>query len=240
MALQLGALSEALRALVTLVGLLTGVSPHVVLQGRALSEALLAMATPVGHLAGVSPHVELQGACLSEALCASVALVGLLPGMCPHVDLQPGAKTKALHTLATLVGLLPGVSPHVDLQPGAQTETQHALVAPIRLLDGVGTHVDDHFGIVWKNLATQDTGPSLAGAQLTRQLLTVDQPLAAVQAFGHAVVRGHRAHSLQFGCAEEAVDRQWAVPMSTDAQDPQLPVVTGHVGGARRVHTLTL
>jgi hypothetical protein len=37
-----------------------------------------------------------------------------------------------------------------------------------------------------------------------------------------------------------AVHRQWALPFSVDAQDPQLPVVTGHVGGARGVHTQTL
>ena len=37
-----------------------------------------------------------------------------------------------------------------------------------------------------------------------------------------------------------AVHRQWALAFSVDAQDPQLPVVTGHVGGARGVHTQTL
>jgi hypothetical protein len=37
-----------------------------------------------------------------------------------------------------------------------------------------------------------------------------------------------------------AVHRQWALPFSVDAQDPQLPAVTGHVGGARGVHTQTL
>ena len=37
-----------------------------------------------------------------------------------------------------------------------------------------------------------------------------------------------------------AVHRQWALPLSVDAQDPQLPVVTGHAGGARGVHTQTL
>ena len=33
---------------------------------------------------------------------------------------------------------------------------------------------------------------------------------------------------------------QWGLPLSIDAQDPQLPIVTGHVGGARGVHTQTL
>ena len=33
---------------------------------------------------------------------------------------------------------------------------------------------------------------------------------------------------------------QWALPFSVDTQDPQLPVVTGHVGGARGVHMQTL
>ena len=37
-----------------------------------------------------------------------------------------------------------------------------------------------------------------------------------------------------------AVHRQRALPLSVDAQDPQLPVVTGHAGGARGVHTQTL
>ena len=37
-----------------------------------------------------------------------------------------------------------------------------------------------------------------------------------------------------------AVHRQWALPFSVDHQDPQLPVVAGHVGGARGVHAQTL
>ena len=37
-----------------------------------------------------------------------------------------------------------------------------------------------------------------------------------------------------------AVHLQWALPLSVDAQVLQLPVVTGHVGGARGVHTQTL
>ena len=37
-----------------------------------------------------------------------------------------------------------------------------------------------------------------------------------------------------------AVHRQWALPLSVDAQDAQLPAVTRHVGGARGVHTQTL
>ena len=37
-----------------------------------------------------------------------------------------------------------------------------------------------------------------------------------------------------------AVHRQWALPFTVDAQDLQRPDVTGHVGGARGVHTQTL
>ena len=37
-----------------------------------------------------------------------------------------------------------------------------------------------------------------------------------------------------------AVHRQWALPFSVDAQDPQLPIVAGHVGGARSIHAQTL
>ena len=33
---------------------------------------------------------------------------------------------------------------------------------------------------------------------------------------------------------------QWALPLSVDAQDAQLPAVTGHVGGARGVHMQTI
>ena len=33
-----------------------------------------------------------------------------------------------------------------------------------------------------------------------------------------------------------AVQHQWAIPFSVDAQDPQLLAVTGDVGGARGVH----
>ena len=66
-------------------------------------------------------------------------------------------------------------------------------------------------------------------SNLPSQLLTVDQLLAALQALSHAVYRGQRAQSLLFGRSEEgvmAVQRQWALPISIDAQDPQLPVVT--------------
>ena len=55
-AFQGGALSEALCALVTLVGLLPGVNPHVELQGAFLFEALHALVTPVWLLAVVDMH----------------------------------------------------------------------------------------------------------------------------------------------------------------------------------------
>ena len=80
-------------------------------------------------------------------------------------------------------------------------------------------------------------------SNLPSQLLAADQLLAALQALDHAVFRGQRAQSLLFGRSEEvvmAVQRQWALPFSIDAQDPQLLAVTGHVGGARGVHMQTI
>ena len=80
-------------------------------------------------------------------------------------------------------------------------------------------------------------------SNLPSQLLGADQPFAALQALDHAVFRGQRAQSLWFGRSEEgvmAVQRQWALPFSIDAQDPQLLAVTGHVGGARGVHMQTI
>ena len=59
-----------------------------------------------------------------------------------------------------LLGLPLGVSTLVALQGALQFEAHLALVAPVRLLVSVVTHVDDHFGIVGKNLATQDIGPA--------------------------------------------------------------------------------
>ena len=69
------------------------------------------------------------------------------------------------------------------------------------------------------------------------QALIVDRPLAVLQALDRAVVRRQRAQGLLRRREEGvmAVHRQWALPFSVDAQDPQLPVVTGHVGGARGV-----
>ena len=80
-------------------------------------------------------------------------------------------------------------------------------------------------------------------SNLHTQLLVADQPLAALQALGRAVVRRQRVQGLHFWRGEEgvmAVHRQWALPFSVDTQDPQLPVVTGHVGGARGVHMQSL
>ena len=80
-------------------------------------------------------------------------------------------------------------------------------------------------------------------SNLPSQLHAADQLLAALQALDHAVFRGQRAQSLWFGRSEEgviAVRRQWALHLSVDAQDPQVTVVTGHVGGARGVHMQTL
>jgi hypothetical protein len=80
-------------------------------------------------------------------------------------------------------------------------------------------------------------------SNLPSQLLAADQPFASLQALDHAVFRGQRAQSLLFGRSEEvvmAVQRQWALPFSVDAQDPQLLAVTGHVGGARGVHMQTI
>ena len=66
-------------------------------------------------------------------------------------------------------------------------------------------------------------------SNLHRQLLTV--------------VCRQRVQGLQFRRGEEcviAVQRQWALPFSIDVQDPQLPFVTRHVGGARSVHMQTI
>ena len=80
-------------------------------------------------------------------------------------------------------------------------------------------------------------------SNLHTRLRAAHQPLTALQALGDSVVRRQRVQGLHFGRGEErvmAAHRQWALPFSVDAQDPQLPIVTGHVGGARGVHTLTL
>ena len=74
-------------------------------------------------------------------------------------------------------------------------------------------------------------------------LLAAIQPLATVQALGHAVVLRQRVQGLHFGRGEEGVMAfhvQFAPPFSVDTQDPQLCVLTGHVGGARGVNMQTL
>ena len=90
MFLQGGAQSEARLALFTPVGLLPGVSPHVVLQAQFPFEALCALVTPVRLLVGVGTRVYLQVAFRSEALCALVIpmhqLVRILVGVGTHVD----------------------------------------------------------------------------------------------------------------------------------------------------------
>ena len=86
MTLQFELLLEALRALVTAVGLLPGVSPHMDLQGGAVTEALRALVTAVGLLVDVSLYVTLEVAFLPETLHALVAPVRLLVGVGTHVD----------------------------------------------------------------------------------------------------------------------------------------------------------
>ena len=56
-------------------------SPHVALQRGTVTEALCALVTAVGLLSGVSPHVDLQVGFQTDALRALVTLVGLLPGV---------------------------------------------------------------------------------------------------------------------------------------------------------------
>ena len=73
--------------------------------------------------------------------------------------------------------------------------------------------------------------------ELHSQLLEAIQLLATVQALGHTVVRRQRV----FRRGEEgfmAFHHQFALPLSVNT--PQLPVSTGHVGGARGVHTQNL
>ena len=80
-------------------------------------------------------------------------------------------------------------------------------------------------------------------SNLHTQLLVADQPLAALQALGRAVVRRQRVQGLHFRRGEEgvmAVLCQWALPFSVDAQNLQFLTVAGHVGGARGDHTQTL
>ena len=79
---------------------------------------------------------------------------------------------------------------------------------------------------------------------LHTRLLRADRPLSTLQALGPAVAPRQRARGLYFGHSEKgvmAVQRQWALPFSVDAEDPQLLAVTGHEGGAGGgVHTQTL
>ena len=106
------------------------------------------------------------------------------------------------------------MNPHVDLQVVAPFEALLAVVTPVGLLAGVGTLVDSHLGIA----------PSV------------------VQALGHAVVNGRRAESLQIRRGDEGlliVHHQLPPPFSA-SQDPQLPVGTGCVGGARGVRMQTI
>jgi hypothetical protein len=80
-------------------------------------------------------------------------------------------------------------------------------------------------------------------SNLRTQLLVADQQLTALKALGRAVVRRRRAQGLDFRRGDEGimtVHRQWALPFSVDTHDLQLPVVTGHVGGARGVHMQSL
>ena len=139
--------AEAGVALQTHTGLLR-VNLHVQLQGGALTEALRALVALVGPLPGVSPHVGLQAGFQSEELHAFVALEGLLPGVSPRVDLQVAFLLIALHALVTLEGLLPGVSPHVVRKVAFTWKALLALVAPVRLLALVGTLEDGCLGIV--------------------------------------------------------------------------------------------
>ena len=163
--------------------------------------------------------------------------------MLHHVATQIAGVAVAGVALQTHEGPLPGVNPHVDLQVTFLLEALQALVTPVRLFAGVGTHVDSHLGIVGENPATHDTRPAPAAAPRPSPLLTVDEPLAAVQALGGAVVRRQHTQGLQFGLSVEgvmAVHRQWGLPLPVDTQDPQLLAVTGHVEGARGVHMQTL
>ena len=211
-------------------------------QIAGVTEAGVALWTHKGLLPAVSPHVVLQGSALTEALHALVTSVGLLPAVSPHVVLQGSALIEALHAVVTSVGPLPGVNPHVDLQVAVPLEALQAMVTSVGFIAGVGTHVDYQLVIFGKHLATYDTGMVLASAPRPSPLLTV-LTLATVQALGPAVVRRQQAQGLQFGCGEEgvmAVHHQWALPFSVDAQDPQFPIVIGHVGGASGVHTQTL
>ena len=80
-------------------------------------------------------------------------------------------------------------------------------------------------------------------SNLHTQLLVADQPLAALQALGQAVVCRQRVQGLHFRRGEEgvmAVRRQRALPFSVDAQNLQFLAVAGHVGGARCVYTQNL
>ena len=78
---------------------------------------------------------------------------------------------------------------------------------------------------------------------LHSKLLAAIQPLTTVQALGHAAVRRQRVQGLDFGRCEEGVmafHHQLPPPPPVDTQDPQLRVLTEHVGGASGVHMETL
>ena len=113
MELQVIALTEALHALVTTVGLLPGVNPHVELQVVAPFEALHALVTTVGPLPGVNLLVDVQVAAPFEVLHAYVTPVELLTGVGTHVDGHLGSVGKNLATQDTGPALV--VSPRPRL-----------------------------------------------------------------------------------------------------------------------------
>ena len=76
-----------------------------------------------------------------------------------------------------------------------------------------------------------------------KMIFNLQSQLATLLVLDHAVVRRQRAQGLHFGRDKEgamAIHRQWALPFSVDTQDPQFPVGTGHVGGAKDVHMQTI
>ena len=168
--------------------------------------------------------MDLQPGALSEALCAMVTPVGRLPRVLMWVFRAELCLKRFMHCRAScIVGLLTDVSPQVDLQLGALSVALHALVTPVGLLTGVSPHVE------------------LQGACVSEALRALVPPEGLLPGVGKHVDN-------HLGIVGKNLDTQDTWPSLAASprprqlltvDNPQLPVVKGHVGGARRVPTQT-
>lgn len=146
MLLQMGGMLEGLTAVLALIWPFPSVRALVGDEVAAPAISFATLVTLVGSLACVNPHVDLQGGKRPESVSAVATVKGLLFQVGSRVAPERRGVVEGLAAVAALIGLLPSMYPPVPREGRARGEGLVALLAFVHSSAIVQAHRLGHMG----------------------------------------------------------------------------------------------